>query len=542
MKFDDISLDDALGTILAHSHRLGDRVLKKGHVLCGDDITQLSRAGVSRVIAAKLEDGDVGEDEAAARLASAIGEPGLKPTAPFTGRCNLVSEGAGLLVVDRDGLDRFNRVDESITVATLPPYSKIRARQMVATVKIIPFAVRSDALERCLEITTESQPLIRRQPYISHRIGLIQSRLSGSQDKLLDKTLDVLTARVKSLGATIEEEIRCRHNGADVDESVRMLLHKGCTMILIAGASAIVDRRDIVPASIERVGGTIEHFGMPVDPGNLLLLAHLGDVPVIGLPGCARSPKFNGLDIVLERLCAGLPITGRDIMDLGAGGLLKEMADRPQPRENLPLETGSEMPRVAAVVLAAGQSRRMGEINKLLAEIDGTPMVARVVDTASASDADPIVVVVGHEAELVRSVLGGRSLRYIENPDFADGLSSSLRAGIGALPDDVAAALICLGDMPRLTAPQLNRLIAAYDPMEGRAICVPTYRGKRGNPVLWDRRFFADMVALSGDVGARHLIGANAEVVVEVEMDDDAVLIDVDSPAALTALGKTDRR
>jgi molybdenum cofactor cytidylyltransferase len=317
------------------------------------------------------------------------------------------------------------------------------------------------------------------------------------------------------------------------------LIDDGHDLVLIAGASAIVDRRDVVPAAIARAGGGIDHFGMPVDPGNLLLLAHHGTVPVLGLPGCARSPKYNGWDMVLERLAADIPVAATDIMAMGAGGLLKEMVNRPQPRQGRPDLSSAAAPRVAAIVLAAGQSRRMGAINKLLAGIDGVPMVARVVDAALASHADPVVVVTGHEADRIRAALDGRPVVFADNRDFADGLSTSLRAGLATLPDDVTAALVCLGDMPALKAGQLDRLIAAYDPVEGRAICVPTHLGKRGNPVLWDRRFFADMAGLSGDVGARHLIGANTELVVEVEMDDDAVLIDIDSPAALTALTGT---
>ncbi|HKV00352.1 MAG TPA: nucleotidyltransferase family protein, partial [Vineibacter sp.] len=182
----------------------------------------------------------------------------------------------------------------------------------------------------------------------------------------------------------------------------------------------------------------------------------------------------------------------------------------------------------------------MGGPNKLLAEIDGMPMVARVVQSALASQAVSVTVVLGHMAAEVRAAVASlgaaaAKVRFVENPDFADGLSASLRVGVGALPADVDGALVCLGDMPAVAPAQLDKLIAAFNPVEGRSICVPTVRGKRGNPVLWDRRFFAEMTQVSGDTGARHLIGEHADLVCEVDMGSESVLIDLDTPEALAA-------
>jgi molybdenum cofactor cytidylyltransferase len=182
----------------------------------------------------------------------------------------------------------------------------------------------------------------------------------------------------------------------------------------------------------------------------------------------------------------------------------------------------------------------MGGPNKLLAEIDGMPMVARVVGAALASQAVSVTVVLGHMAREVRAAVAAlgaaaSEVRFVENPDFAGGLSTSLRAGLATLPADIDGVLVCLGDMPAVAPAQLDKLIAAFNPVEGRSICVPTVGGKRGNPVLWDRRFFAEMAEVSGDTGARHLIGAHAEVVCEVDMGSESVLIDLDTPEALAA-------
>ena len=370
--------------------------------------------------------------------------------------------------------------------------------------------------------------------FLPLRVGLVQTRLGGTRESVLDKTVRVLEARIVALGGTLVSERRCQHEELAVAQAVRTELAQGRDLVLLCGASAIVDRRDVIPAGIVASGGDLVHFGMPVDPGNLLLLARHGDVPVLGLPGCARSPKYNGLDLVLERIAAGLQVSPDVITAMGVGGLLKEIAERPQPR--LGQSSPAQAPRVSALVLAGGQSRRMGDINKLLAPVDGVPMLLATVRRIIAAGVDEVIVVTGHEAQRVRDTLTGESVRVVHNPHYDQGLSTSMNAGLAALGVDVDAALVCLGDMPRVTPRHVHRLLAAFDPIEGRSICVPTFNGKRGNPVLWDRRYFEQMRDVRGDVGARHLIGVHDDSVCEVAMDDAGVLLDVDSPEALAAL------
>jgi molybdenum cofactor cytidylyltransferase len=540
MKFGVTPLDEAEGGVLAHSVRLAGAVFKKGRVLSADDIAALRRAGRAQVVIARFDPDDVDEDEAANAIARATAGPLVKVTAPFTGRANLVAEAAGVVVLERDRLDALNLVDEAITLATVAPFEIVEPRQMLATVKVIPFAAPRLVLESCLEIARAGAPLVRLAGFAPRRIGLIQTRLPGLKDSVLDGTVQVTRARVEALGSLLIGETRCEHDSAALAGAIGAFQAQRPDILLIAGASAVVDRRDVIPAGIEAAGGTVEHFGMPVDPGNLLLLGRLDDRPVLGLPGCARSPKTNGFDWVLQRLCAGLAVTKRDLMMMGAGGLLKEIPLRGQPRERKAPATAAKAPRIAALVLAAGQSRRMGR-NKLLLPIDGIPMVARAVDALIASAATDIVVVTGHQADQVRAVLAGRAVAFVHNPEFAGGLSTSVKAGIAALPEDADGALVCLGDMPLVGPAHLDRLIAAFNPLEGRLICVPTYDGQRGNPVLWARQLFGEMAGLSGDVGARGLLERHADAVCEVAMNDAGVLLDVDTPAALSALAGAPR-
>ena len=542
MKFGEVAVAEAEGAILAHSLKLGTAALKKARVLSRADLDLIAAAGLSRIVVARLEPGDVGEDEAARKVAAAVAGDGIEMAAPFTGRANLFARERGLLVFDRERLDRLNLVDEAITLGTLPPFAVVEPRMMVATVKIIPFAAPAEAVEHCVQSAGEPEPLLRIAPFISRPVGLIQTRLPGLKESILDKTLEITEGRLKALRCPLVVEERCGHSTAELGPLIRDAIGHRVEIVLIHGASAILDRRDVIPAAIVAAGGRIDHFGMPVDPGNLLLLGHVGERTVLGLPGCARSRKVNGFDWVLERLVAGLPVGPSEIMRMGSGGLLAEIPSRPLPRaEATPVtepkgKAKSQGPRIGALLLAAGQSRRMGGPNKLLAEIDGVPMVVRVAQRLLASRARPIVAVLGNQAEAIDAVLGKLPVERVRNPDFADGLSTSLKRGIATLPDDLEGVIVCLGDMPLISGRHLERLIAAFNPLEGRAIIVPTRRGKRGNPVLWSKRFFAEMAGLAGDVGAKHLIGDHAELVAEVEMDDDAVLVDIDTPEALEAL------
>jgi molybdenum cofactor cytidylyltransferase len=253
-------------------------------------------------------------------------------------------------------------------------------------------------------------------------------------------------------------------------------------------------------------------------------------VPVLGAPGCARSPVENGFDWVLMRLLAGLKVTRAEVMGMGVGGLLMEIVTRPQPRAKPETEGNRE---IAAIVLAAGRSTRMGGPNKLLAELSGRKLVRIVTEQALASKASEVIVVTGHQAELVEQALAGLKVKFVRNGDYAGGLASSVKAGIAAVSGSADGAVVCLGDMPMIDAGLIDRLVDAFAPDRGNLIVVPVAGGRRGYPVLWSRRFFAELMSLEGDIGARHLIGKHGEAVAEVPVEGDGAFLDIDTPQAL---------
>lgn len=538
MKFGPTPLEEAQGAILAHTLRLEGRVLKKGTVLDAEAVEALRAAGKREVVAARLESGDVPENEAAHRLGEVLLGPLLARSRAATGRVNILADAAGLLVVDEELVNRLNSLDESLTLATLPNYTPVTSREMLATVKVIPFAVPGGVLQ-VAEAMARAGRALAIHPFRPLKVGLVLTELPGIKESVMEGAVEATEARVTALAGRLLPPERCRHEEGAIAEALTRLKRAGAEMLLVAGASAVVDRRDAGPAALVRAGGRIEHFGMPVDPGNLICLGRIGEIPALVLPGCARSPKLNGFDWVLQRLFAGLPVRSRDIAGMGVGGLLKEIETRPMPREDASRQAAQGIaprrPRqVAALILAAGRSRRMAPLNKLLVpDSKGVPMVARVAANVLESHARPVVVVTGYESERVEEALMGRPVIIAHAEDYAEGLSGSLKAGLAALPQEAEGVLICLGDMPLVTGAMLDRLLAAFDPEEGRSIVMPTFRGKQGNPMLWSREFLPEMMEITGDVGARHLAGKYADRVVEVEMADDAVLRDFDTTDAL---------
>jgi molybdenum cofactor cytidylyltransferase len=528
MKFGPASPADAIGGVTVHTLRQGSLVLKKGTTIGAAEVAALDRAGVKEIVVVRLEDGDVSEDVAAASIAKAVAGDGVSVERAFTGRANLFAAKAGVLVVDRAAVDRINGVDEAITFATLAAYKPVVEGEMIATVKLIPFGV--EAKLRDAAVAAARDGALRVAPYTIERVGIVSTLLPGLAPKVVEKTLRVTAERLAPAGAIIMAERRVPHEEAPLAAAIKEMLDLGAELVIVFGASAIADRRDVIPAAISGIGGAIEHFGMPVDPGNLLLIGNAGGVPVLGAPGCARSPVENGFDWVLMRLLAGLEVTRADLTGMGVGGLLMEIVTRPQPRASLATDSNRN---VAAVILAAGRSTRMGGPNKLLAELGGKALVRIVTEQALASKASGVIVVTGHQAEQVERALHGLKVKFVRNPDFAAGLASSVKTGISAVPDHADGAVICLGDMPLISAHLIDRLVEGFAPERGNLIVVPVSDGRRGNPVLWSRRFFNELMALDGDIGARHLIARHGEAVAEVAVEGFGAFLDIDTPQAL---------
>lgn len=533
MIFGETSLDDALGALLAHTTHAGALKLRKGHVLKENDIAGLRGAGVTHVIAVRLQEGDIEENEAAHRIAKSLQLSGVRVGPSATGRVNFYAEKPGLFLVDTDLINAINAVDSSVTIATVKAFEPVKPGQMLATIKIIPLAVAEGVIATIAKLAGKNSAFQVRS-FVGSRVGLIQTTLPSLKSTVLDKTRRITEARILANHGVLTAELRPPHAKEPLVSAIEEL-QKSNDIVLVFGASAVVDADDIVPTAIVAAGGTVHHIGMPVDPGNLLILAERDGKPVIGAPGCARSPKENGFDWILNRLMAGVPVTRKDIAGMGVGGLLTEIPTRPQLRDERP---NAAHDQIAIAVLAAGQSTRMAGANKLLATFDGVPLIRRSAVTAIDAGGNPVVAVLGHMAEQCSAALSGLDIIIANNVDYASGLASSLQCAIRHLPPSTEAVMVLLADMPALSAAHLRQLIEGFQQAGAGTVVRATYEGKRGNPVILPRVLFDEVFTIAGDVGARHLIERGDVPVIDVELGQAAAL-DVDTPDGLHQAGGT---
>ena len=525
MKFGSLKPEQSKGGILAHSITLANHErLRKGQVVDDETIAKLIDADIKDVVIAMPDQGDVLENEAATQVASQFATNHLRIEKASTGRVNIFAESNGIFRVSIKIIDALNLIDPDITIATLPDYASVNQGRLVATIKIIPYAVQSSSLDQVL--TLDLSNAIKINAYQPKKIGFIATKLPTLKSSVMDKTCANLEKRLALSGSSLIEELRVEHNAQSVADAIGKLSPK-CDILILFSASAICDIADCIPDGIERAGGENLRFGMPVDPGNLILLAKMGDQPIVGAPGCSRSIVENGFDWVLNRLLADIKVSSNDIAGMGVGGLLMETGSRPHPRE-IKQQT---LHKTAGIILAAGQSRRMGKLNKMTTTVKGKPMVRHVAQAACSSKLQTVNAVTGYKPQEVMDVLEGLEINQVSNPDYEKGLSTSLSAGIRVLESDVSHVIVILGDMPMITSQMINKLIDQSSANPNHII-VSTHEGKRGNPVLWPRSFFGELQSIEGDTGARHIMAANRDRLIEVELGEAASL-DLDTPEAV---------
>lgn len=332
MKFGAILTGEAEGAILAHKLYDGDGklLLNKGRILTIDDIELLRESGYESVVVARLEANDLHENIAARRIGEALAGEGIEVKAPGVGRANLIATVRGPLRVNVPALERLNNIYNGITIATLREHTLVKPRELVTLVKIIPFAVPEARVIDIERVAAENGSVLSVRSLQKRRVVLIISGPESAREKLISGFHEPVKNRIENLGSELLQPIYIPHDAEAIAKTIRENAHHD--LILMASVSAIIDQEDIVPIALSLAGGSMTHFGVPVDPGTLLMLGYIGDVPVVGAPGCIKSPKMNVIDYVLPRLLAGERLTRADMVSMGHGGLLNDILERPMPR------------------------------------------------------------------------------------------------------------------------------------------------------------------------------------------------------------------
>lgn len=336
MKFGPVPIDDAQNAVLAHKllDREGNRLLNKGHVLTADDIELLRSCGYTEVIVAQSGEHDVHENEAARRVGEAIAGEGIRVNASGVGRANLMTTVRGTLRVNAEVLARLNNIHDGITISTLHQHTLVDSGELAALVKIVPFFVPDGRTKDLEHIAREAASIISVRPLKTGRVVLIISGPDFAREQLIADFYPPVKQRIEFLGSELLSPVYVSHTEDAIVTALKD--NAGADLILIASVSAIIDIEDIVPSALRLAGGSVTQHGVPVDPGTLLMMGYLGAVPVVGAPGCIKSPKTNVIDHILPRLLAGERLTRVDLVVMGHGGLLKDIADRPMPRDKNP--------------------------------------------------------------------------------------------------------------------------------------------------------------------------------------------------------------
>ena len=332
MKFGAVPIEESVGAILAHKlyDAEGKMVFNKGHILVESDVAVLRQHDLETVIVTQLDSSDLHENVAAEQIGNAIAGENIQMRAPGAGRANLRAGRRGVLHINVPALELLNNIYDGITIATLREFTLVNEGEMVALVKVVPFGIPRARVIDVERITESRSAILSVRPLEQKRVALIVSGTESTRDRLMNSFHTPVRNRIEGWGSTLFEPVFVRHNETDIANAIQAQTE--ADMILVASLSAIIDRDDVVPSALIKAGGSLTIHGVPVDPGTLLMMGYVGDVPIVGAPGCIKSPKTNVIDWILPRLLTGERLTRANFVSMGHGGLLKDIPDRPMPR------------------------------------------------------------------------------------------------------------------------------------------------------------------------------------------------------------------
>ena len=322
MKFRKVKTLQAKNTLLGHNLNLKTMKLNKGQALSKENIKNIIKNNIHEITVAVLEKGDTHENKAAKLISEIISGENVHVENTNTGRSNLYSKCDGMLVSEDKILQKLNLLSNDVVISTLKPYSFVKRGQLIANVKIIPFAINHKVLAK---FNSQTKSSIFVSPTQIKSASLIITKDDSTKSKIIEKTKNEIFKRLEKLNVKVLIEEITTHDHKIISEKILSHHDLGAEIILIHGYSSIIDLRDTIPTAIKSIGGKIIFFGMPVDPGNLLLYGKLNNIDIIGVPGCAKSPKLNGFDWVLDYLCCKINLDKKVIASMGSGGLLKEL-------------------------------------------------------------------------------------------------------------------------------------------------------------------------------------------------------------------------
>lgn len=536
MQFGEFPVFDSAGVELAYPIVCQGKTFPAGHVVTSDDIRLFRLEGIAKVVGSILASNDLRPDISTSMILKPLVGDFLRYTLPKDGYSEIYADQDGLFIVSPERLSRFNNQSENITLATIPPYAPVYKNQLVASLRLVGPAFSIDVLNETIDKITGQGPLLKIAPYAFSKLGYVQTVLYGADvPKLVSEELN---QRFAIYGFNLVHSTVCPHMPEHVEKGVRDAIDAGAEVVVVQSPLPSVNRNDVVPQGFVEAAADIDRLGWPLDPGLPIIFAHKNDVHLVGI---AESDfPLPAVDRLMRFLATKSLPPVEEFTSLAQGSMsierLIQYLTPEQEAETIAVGPVEHAQKIAIVILAAGTSRRMFGTNKLLENIQGLPMIERVVQSALLSKADYVSVVTGYEAKLVEQRLMNYDVKIVRNPDYSAGVLSSMRLGISVLPPDVSAAIILPADMPGFTSTYIDRLIDCYDPNAAQKnVCLPSYGGIRHNPVLWPRELFKVVKIVPEDAYGLPALVEHSDYIVEMSLEDDLPITDINSQGDLSA-------
>ncbi len=534
MKFGEFPLYDATGVELAHDLACGSRVLPAGHIITADDVRLLRQAEIKSVVGTVFSAEDLRPDIVCDILLKDIVGDHLRYTLPENGCSDIYANADGVFIGMPERLLRFNSHNENMALSSLLPYTPVYKNQLVASLRLMGSAFDVETVNEAVAKITGQGALLKIAPYAFCKMVFIRTVMR--EDEETESPQDV-QKRYGVYGFDVVRHTVCLHTREAVSNEIEKAVEDGADAVFIESSSAPLNRGDIVPAAFKSAGANLDRLGWCADPAVSAAVGHKNDTKIAAF----RTADFPLPSV--DRLCryiATKSLPSPDVFPSLATGTmsLERLIKFLSPEEEaktVAVEALSNRSKVAVVVLAAGASKRMIGSNKLLENIQGVPMVERAVQSALLSKADFVAVVTGYDAKFIERRLTKYDVKIVRNADYASGVLNSIRLGLSVLPPDVAAAVVLPADMPAFTEQYIDRLIDLFDPKaERKAVCLPSFKGVRHNPVLWPRELFKVVKIVPEDAHWMPALVEHSDYIAELKLEDDLPLSDINTHGDLS--------
>ena len=504
MKLQEVDINKAQGLRLAEELTLYTTVLPRNHILTKDDIALLKQFGRKTIFTAEAEIGDIDFDTALGVAAAKITGKNLGYRIDERGFCEIAATTDGLLEAYPDRIGKFNRFCTYFILNTIEPFQIVKKGTIIARLEILLPVISQEMVDELVFALSGNETLLNIRDMKQQNAALLLTHFYNDDNEAFhfDEVRQKLTETYQPLNIHFSVEANCDHTAEDIAVNVETLLQSANDVVFVIAGMRNYAPQDVVLSALNSLTDSVLCSQIPLLGGSDLIIATKRNKKIICLPynyAYIDSPvmeNFIKLALVKPKLLAY-------DFNRPANAVIESLS---QVKDLSSLIKGNDAEsknkaNIAAVVLAAGQSKRIGK-NKLLADLDDRPLLIKAVEAAIKSDASPVFVVTGYQAEEVEAELENYDINIVYNPNYYTGVKTSINLGLKSVPDFCEGALLIPADMPGLSAELLNKMIAKFKKKQENQLIIAENKGIKCNPILWSKALYqrADLVAENADV------------------------------------------